>query len=125
MFYTNRMEVILFMFLCHIIDDFVLQPKSLGYLKQKNNWRRLKDFYKYDYLMALFIHSLSWSIMIHIPLMGINTDTFILCWSILLNLMIHGVIDDLKANRGKLNLIMDQTIHFIQIIITFLIFKCL
>ena len=115
-------QVLLFMFLCHIIDDFVLQPKSLSYLKQKDNWRRLKDFYKYDYLIALFIHSLSWSIMIHIPLICTGVDNSSLYWSILINLMIHGVVDDLKANRGKLNLIMDQTIHFIQIIITFLIF---
>ena len=118
-------QVLLFMFLFHIIDDFVLQPKSLSYLKQKDNWRRLKDFYKYDYLMALFIHSLSWSIMIHIPLMCINIDSFTLCWSILINLIIHGVLDDLKANRGKINLIMDQTIHFCQIVLTFLIFMYL
>lgn len=114
-------KVLLFMFLCHIIDDFVLQPKSLGYLKQKDNWKRLKDFYKYDYLMALFIHSLSWSIMIHIPLMCMGVDNSLLYWSILINLIIHGIIDDLKANRGKINLIMDQTIHFCQIVITFLI----
>jgi hypothetical protein len=115
-------KVLLFMFLCHIIDDFVLQPKSLGYLKQKDNWRTLKNFYKYDYLMALFIHSLSWSIMIHIPLICMDADNSLLYWSIPINLITHGIIDDLKANRGKINLIMDQTIHFCQIVITFLIF---
>lgn len=114
--------VLLFMFLCHIIDDFVLQPQSLSCLKQQDNWKRLKDFYKYDYLMAMFIHCLSWSIMIHIPLICIGVDNSLLYWSISINLIIHGIIDDLKANRGKINLILDQIMHFCQIVVTFLIF---
>ena len=31
------------------------------------------------------------------------------------------IVDDLKANRLKINLIIDQSIHFIQIILTFLV----
>ena len=34
------------------------------------------------------------------------------------NLIIHAVIDDLKANRRKLNLWEDQIIHIIQIVMT-------
>lgn len=77
--------------------------------------------YKYDYLMALLIHSISWSIMIHLPIMlCTNISDFKLFLSVLINTLIHFTIDDLKANREKLNLIYSQLIHLLQIIITFI-----
>lgn len=117
------------MILFHIIDDFCLQPISLSKLKQKNWWineakKQSLSFekYKYDYLMALFIHSLSWSIMIHLPIMILcNISDFSLFLSVFINMLIHFTVDDLKANRGQINLIHDQIIHLIQIIITFII----
>lgn len=120
--------ILFLMILLHIIDDFVLQPTCLSKLKQKNWWinecqKQSISFkkYKYDYLMALFIHSLSWAIMIHLPIMLVaNISDFKLFLSILINTLIHFTIDDLKANRGKLNLIYDQLIHLLQIIITFI-----
>lgn len=45
-----------------------------------------------------------------------------LLWIVLIvNMVMHAIIDDLKANRRKLNLIQDQTIHLIQIVATWLI----
>lgn len=41
----------------------------------------------------------------------------------ILNVIIHGLIDDIKANKGKINLVQDQTIHLIQIFITYLLLK--
>jgi len=35
------------------------------------------------------------------------------------NTLIHAIVDDLKANKHKINLIQDQTIHFMQILLTF------
>lgn len=64
-------KILLLMILCHIIDDFVLQPVCLSKLKQKKTWEELEDWcglYKHDYIMALFIHALSWAIMIHLPI---------------------------------------------------------
>ena len=126
------MDVLSLMILLHIIDDFVLQPISLSKLKQKDWWieecKKLKiDYSKYetDYITALLIHSLSWSIMIHLPIMfiyGIN-NLFVFL-SILVNSIIHMIIDDLKANKKKINLDIDQSIHLLQIIITFIIFLC-
>ena len=72
--------------------------------------------------MALFCHTLSWSIMIFLPILiyslinNINLNWFYLV--IPINLIIHAIVDDLKANKFKINLIVDQSIHFIQIIIT-------
>ena len=123
--------ILIFMFLFHIFDDFVLQPICLSKLKCKEIWndvnRQNNNLYKNDYKMALFIHALSWSIMIHIPLMicmiHMNQHYQIsLLSSILLNSIIHAFIDNLKANKRKISLVIDQTIHFIQIMLTYLIF---
>ena len=40
----------------------------------------------------------------------------------IVNIVIHAVVDTLKANALKINLVTDQTIHIVQIIITWLIF---
>lgn len=108
------------MFLCHILDDFVLQPICLSKLKQKSTWKDYPKMYENDYKMALFMHSLSWSIFINLPLFLIMSSTFILV-SVILNGTVHYLIDDIKANKGKINLIEDQTIHIIQIITTWLV----
>lgn len=51
----------------------------------------------------------------------INDCFFIGFYSIsfVINMIIHAVVDDLKANRFVINLTIDQTIHLFQIIITF------
>ena len=116
--------VLFLMILCHIIDDFVLQPVCLSNLKQKSWWGEHCNGkqYRNDYKMALFIHSLSWSIMIHLPIILLYIcNSLVLSFSILINMIIHYIVDDLKANKYKINLVIDQTIHFIQIILTFII----
>lgn len=112
------------MLLCHVVDDFVLQPICLSKLKCQGEWKTWTEdrMYKYDYLMALFIHAMSWSIMIHLPLMlMVVIPSGKLFLSVSINLVIHFIIDDLKANRHRLNLIEDQLIHLVQIFGTFLI----
>lgn len=116
------MNFILFLFCmiyCHLIDDYVLQG-CLAKLKQKKWWQENapQPLYKYDYLAGLFCHSLMWSISIMIP--TIITGNFI-WWLIPINCFIHFIVDDLKANRLKINLIVDQSIHLIQILFTFLL----
>ena len=116
--------VLFLMILCHIIDDFVLQPVCLSNLKQKSWWGEHCNGkqYRNDYKMALFIHSLSWSIMIHLPIILLYIcNSWVLSFSILINMIIHYIVDDLKANKYKINLVIDQIIHFIQIILTFII----
>ena len=125
-------KVLLLMFLFDIIDDFVLQPICLSKLKQKRYWiEECKKYnlnilkYDTDYITALLIHGLSWSIMIHVPLMflgGIRDDFFLLL-SVLFNAVIHAFIDNLKANKLKINLDVDQCLHGFQIVITWIIFS--
>lgn len=119
--------LLIFMLFAHIVDDYYLQG-WLASAKQKKWWAKNApdELYRNDYLMALFCHSLSWSIMTFLPILiyslcnNIALDWFYL--AIPINLSIHFIVDDLKANKLKINLIADQSIHFIQIIITWLLF---
>ena len=116
------------MVLCHIIDDFVLQNK-FAFLKQRTWWIKAcnddglpYEKYKNDYIMALFEHSLEWSIAIMLPIMFLcNVSGWLILGSVIINTIIHFIVDDAKANQLRLNLIQDQLIHFIQIIITWII----
>lgn len=119
--------LLVFMLLAHIVDDYYLQG-WLASAKQKKWWEKNAPdtLYKHDYIMALFCHALSWSIMIFLPILiyslinNIDLQWFYL--AIPINLCIHAFIDDLKANKLKINLIVDQSIHFIQICATWLAF---
>ena len=117
-------KLLLLMILMHIVDDYYLQG-ILAIMKQKKWWREqewYKSLYKNDYKMALLIHSMSWSIMIILPAMFIlNTNQYILLGIFIINTFVHYHIDDLKANKLQINLMFDQTIHFMQIIATWII----
>lgn len=78
--------------------------------------------YRYDYLMALAEHAFSWSFMINLPLLItyfiLGKSLYILLPSYIINIIIHAYIDNLKANRFKINLILDQLYHMMQIVVT-------
>lgn len=110
------------MIFAHIVDDYYLQG-ILASLKQKSWWKNQKSYkpmYKYDYIVALIMHAFSWSFMISLPILYIGF-TKLISVAIILNTIIHGIVDDLKANKGKINLIVDQSIHIIQIVITWIL----
>lgn len=110
--------IFLIMILLHIIDDFVLQPICLSKLKQKSFWETyVKDDekYKFDYKVALVIHALSWSIMIHLPLMVIGVGEYSILLSVIINTIMHAWIDDEKANKLNITLFEDQLLHLIQV----------
>ena len=93
------------MIFLHIIDDYVLQAPCLCDLKQKSFWdeynKESNGLYKHDYKVALFIHALSWSIMIHIPIFmcfDVPSD-FIYGLSVFTWALMHAKIDDDKANK--------------------------
>ena len=118
-------EIFLLMILAHVVDDFVLQPVCLSKLKQKSWWEKQDDYkplYNNDYKMALLMHSMSWSIMILLPVIITNDIPEIVLFSaFIVNTLIHYYIDDMKANKGKINLMVDQFVHIIQIITTWII----
>lgn len=116
-----KILLLLTMIFCHIIDDYYLQG-WLASAKQKMWWEKNvpDELYKYDYIAALFMHSFSWTFMIML-VPTIYTVMVGGVWSPIVfgvNLVVHMVIDDLKANRKKINLAQDQVIHMIQILAT-------
>ena len=113
--------VFLLMILGHLIADYPLQG-WLAQAKHREYWQRASSKYKYDYLAALAGHSTMWGIIVFLPVLYFWGDY--LHWYQYLNLVqlicFHFVIDDLKANRGKINLIQDQFFHFCQICLAYL-----
>lgn len=121
----NTAFILLLMIFLHIVDDYYLQG-VLANMKQKQWWQdnAPASLYRYDYIVALMMHSMSWAFMIMLPIaIKMSFDVgglFISVW--IVNAIIHGVVDDLKANKHKINLIQDQSVHMVQIVLTAIIF---
>lgn len=118
--------IILSMLFMHIVDDYYLQG-ILASMKQKTWWQKQEsynDFYKYDYIVALIMHSFSWAFMVMVPIALVMSFSASIWFAItmLANTVVHCVVDDLKANKKKINLVHDQSIHVVQIVITFVLF---
>ena len=78
--------------------------------------------YCFDYVTALLIHALSWSIMILVPPMFVKViPGYMLLLLVVTNTTIHAIVDDCKANKKTINLTRDQLIHFFQIFFTWTI----
>lgn len=113
------------MLFMHILDDYTLQQGILANLKQKAYWQEHAPDpkYKHDYIMALAMHGCSWSFMTLLPIAlyyQLNPPAlFYATWAV--NAAIHAVIDHTKANKLAINLIVDQTLHLIQIAATWFI----
>lgn len=112
------------MIFCHIVDDYYLQ----GPLAKFKQWKWIKEnypqkLYKHDWIIALLEHSFSWSFMILLPILvtsliqDIDITLFYIL-ALLLNMIVHSIVDHLKANLLKINLTTDQLIHICQVIWT-------
>ena len=117
----SKLFVIALMIFCHIVDDYYLQG-ILASMKQRSWWEENypQKLYRYDYIMALAVHAISWAFMIMLPVaayMGFK-PTNIFFVMLIANSVIHAIVDDLKANKHKINLIVDQCIHLVQIVVT-------
>ncbi len=116
---------LLLMVMLHIIADYLVQTDFIARFKQKKEWEKsFKDIsldknnkYKYDYIAILLVHAFSWSFVTFLPIILISNVT-IFSIAIVINTIIHAIIDDLKANKYKINLLADQALHLLQIIIT-------
>lgn len=120
--------ILLSMVFFHIVDDYYLQG-WLASAKQKSWWEKNapEKMYRNDYMIALIMHSFSWSFMIMLPVLLyiILSGNVLREWLVILyfaNMSIHGIVDDLKANKRQINLMQDQITHLIQIIMTWIAF---
>lgn len=117
----SKLFVLLLMIFLHIVDDYYLQG-ILASMKQKKWWatNAPDKKYKYDWVVALIMHSMSWSFSIMLPIalyngFQVGTD---FVFMFIINAVIHAFIDNLKANKLKINLIEDQIAHITQIFLT-------
>lgn len=126
--FSQRLLILFIMIFCHLIDDYKLQG-ILANMKQRKWWKENanKDLYQNDYKMALIEHAFSWSFTITLPFLVIafiqNNELLavLLIVRYIINTAIHAFVDDLKANKFKINLVEDQLIHLLQIISTWII----
>ena len=116
--------LLLTMLFLHIVDDYYSQG-ILAQLKQRDWWKCNASDSKYanDYIMALIEHGFSWTFMIFLPMFtahffGVQLNEKFIIALFCFNWGLHIIIDDLKANQLKINLITDQLIHIGQVIIT-------
>ena len=123
----SKLFVFLWMLFDHVFDDYKLQG-IMANMKQKIWWKENAPEesykkYKHDYIAALIMHSISWSFMVMLPIavyLKFDIDT-VFGVVFACNVLIHALVDDLKANKLRINLIQDQAIHIVQIIISFVI----
>lgn len=120
----TKVFLLLAMIFAHIVDDYYLQG-WLASAKQREWWIKNapEPLYRYDYVAALIMHSMSWSFVILLPIAFSNKFCVdaIFAVAFLANTVVHGFVDNLKANRKKISLIQDQMIHCVQIIVTFMV----
>lgn len=103
--------------LLHIINDFNLQG-IMADLKQKDSWHDMPAKYDNDYKMALFEHAFSWTCFIMSPWIICQSISLLWLCLFVVNLVIHCIVDDLKANKLIINLVEDQCIHLLQLLAT-------
>lgn len=111
------LKIVFIMLFLHILADYNLQG-ILATMKQKEWWTGINETkYHHDYKAALSAHSFMWSFIICLPFLFYKLDLAFLI-VVTINALIHYIIDDLKANKKKINLIQDQRFHVCQIIIS-------
>ena len=114
--------VLILMLLAHFFADFHLQG-ILADMKQEQWWRKQEGYNskcKYDYLAALAIHSAEWTLWMMMPLFLLpHIDLGIFLLLATLNMVVHSLTDNSKANYKDINLIQDQIVHLAQIAYTY------
>ena len=139
---SYKIFILFLMLLMHYIEDFHLQG-CLANLKQKKWWeKQMSDndmhshyalehsIYRNDYKMSLFAHSIENALFVMLPLIidllitefihYLQNTWILFIPSTILICVSHYLIDDLKANEMKINLVQDQLYHLGVILLIFL-----
>ena len=116
--------LLMLMIFCHIVDDYYLQGWLVS-AKQQDWWKKNcpEDMYKHDYIVALLMHSFSWTFMVMLPSV-VYTILFggtIYPLLYLFNFLLHAFINNMKANWKEINLVQDQVAHLAQIVLTWML----
>lgn len=102
--------------------DFVVNEYNKTRIENEHN--RLKLKYGRDWAMAMFEHSLYWTLVTFAPIIFFHrVNDWVVLGVVVINTIFHCVVDDLKANKFAINLVDDQMLHFAQIIFTCVVCK--
>jgi len=129
-------KLFLLVLLLHFIADFNLQlGAGLDKFKSVDWWRKImgetiwgtadEQFrkYKHDYKVAMAIHSVVWALVTFAPCIWLCTSAKAMLSILAVNAVAHYYIDNLKANRYRLNLVQDQILHLLQVGASFFAFR--
>ena len=110
--------VLVGMFLCHLLADYPLQG-WLAQAKAKSYWANSAKDNRNDWIAALAGHAIMWGILVMAPVAIASNFQLDWFWVALpINIVLHYIIDNQKANKRQINLIQDQCLHVVQILIT-------
>jgi hypothetical protein len=113
------------MFLAHVVNEFIIQPFGLGNLKRVDYWWKWGKYQDRpsDFLVALILHSISWSSLISLPILFIGEpeplDLVHLQYMFFFLVVSHFVIELLEVKAEMLNLWWSQGLYLIQILLLY------
>lgn len=129
--------ILVIMLFLHAFADYHLQG-ILASMKRKKWWEQHiksdydREMYSNDYKAALITHAFEWAFIVTLPCLGsIYYACVDLSWPnarkgavyillLIASTFIHCLVDDLKCNDRKINLIEDQYLHVAQIVVLWL-----
>jgi archaellum biogenesis protein FlaJ (TadC family) len=134
----DKLLALMAMIFFHFLADYHLQG-VLANMKQYEWWKKQVEnyensMYRNDYKAALVAHSFEWAFIMMLPLLY---EIYHECWNfehysvlaagayvglLIVNTIVHCIVDNAKANRKTINLVKDQSIHLVQVFLTWLIF---
>lgn len=110
----------LLMIVGHFVGDYVLQTDFLAKGKSPKFWEGTKD--ETGWIPVLLAHSVIWTACVMLPLLLLVWPAiglpFVVCFGA--NIGIHFFVDWLKC-VGKIDMLIDQGIHLLQMMATFLL----
>lgn len=131
---SQRILFLFAMVFMHVVADFCLQGamaslKQIRWWEQQPAYKTNKRKYCRDYLTALVAHSFHWSFFISIPAIALiivkpyayDCLGWVTLLMILVNTFLHSLVDNEKANRHSINLVVDQLSHLFQIMLTWIL----
>ena len=124
--------LLLFAVFLHVVGDFYLQNSSMSSFKSQSYWKSQypNDRRQYYFIGGLILHSFVWSFLVVLPeivymILHSNqiryVDSIILTTIVIVNTVIHAILDHIKTNMGKIGTIQDQLLHLGQITLTYII----
>ena len=105
---------------CNIADNekrIAMSKKWMEYTDSVHDAKDAASKYKMDYMAGLLCHCVMWGVVTFFPFVFVvNSRVFSV--ALIVNIIVHAIVDHIKCNKEMINLCTDQLIHFFQVVIT-------